>query len=790
MSKMFKLFLKFTIFSIIAGFIASIYMLFYFSRDLPDYNQLANYQPKATTRFYSADGKLLEEYAKEHRIFVPINSIPNSLIEAFIAAEDKNFYQHLGVDIISLIRAVVINAHNLIKNRRMTGGSTITQQVVKNFLLSSERSVIRKIKEAILSYRISKVYTKSKIMELYLNQIYLGKGAHGVGSAALKYFNKSVEELDIAESAFLAGLPKAPSTYDPRRNYTRAIARRNYVITRMVEDNYITPEAAQYAMKLPLKLKRYEKKYLTNAPYFATDVQTEIIEKLGVEALHTGGLTVITTLNSKLQHIANNAMRKRIHEFDYQTGYRGPLTKISIENWLDNLREIPDPEAIDNLKLAVILDIEKNKLLIGTKDGKNGKITEENYKWIKQKTPNAKLGVGDVIAVEQLAKNNYKLQQIPEINGGLVIMEPTDGRVLAMVGGYSFTFSKFNRASQALRQTGSVFKPLVYLAALENGIAPNTLFEDAPIEVIQGPGLPLWSPKNYEGQFQGWMPMRIGLEKSRNIITIKVAQAIGLEKLVEITKRFGIHPNPPKIYSLALGTLETSLINMTNAYAMMINGGKKIKPELIEMIKDRSGKVIYRRDKRTCANCNVILNNSTEVQKIDLPEINYIKPQYVTDPASSYQITSLLLGAAKNGTSRRVSILGKDKIIGGKTGTTNDSKDAWFIGFINDLVVGSYIGYDAPRSLGKYANGATTALPLFIDVMSNILPNHPTLPFKIPEGISLRKINRMTGKKALDNSEDTIMEAFKIGTEPQEENNLPQIYDPEQQYPKETLEIY
>lgn len=737
-------------------------LLYYYSQDLPDYSQLTNYYPNSVTRIYSQDGKLIEEYAFERRVFVPINSIPRLLIEAFIAAEDKNFYEHPGVDIIGILRAAISNIFNIIRHRRVEGGSTITQQVVKNFLLTSEVSIERKVKEAILSYRVSKVFTKDKILELYLNQTFFGKGAYGVAMAAQNYFNKSVEDLTIAEAAFIAGLPKAPSSFNPTKNYARVKERRDYVLMRMYEEGYIKQETVLEAIATPIILKQRDRNETVKADYYAELVREEVINRIGSkEEFYTGGLTIITSLNADYQKAADNALRQGIRDYDKKHGFRGRINSININNWHENLKQIVKPGGLLEYQLAVVLTLQDMQIEIGLEDGSKSKILLSDMKWAAANLKSAKtlLKAGDVIVVEKLS-SPYALRQIPLVNGGIIVMNPTTGQVLASSGGYDFTVSKFDRVTQALRQPGSLSKTFVYLAALENAVQPNTLFEDGPVEIDQGAGLPIWRPKNYKGDFLGLITMRSGLEKSRNLITVRVAQAIGLNKVAEIIKRLNINSEPKKVYSMVLGSLETTLEKMTTAYAIIANSGNKVTPHFVELIKDRNGKIIYRRDNRECRNCHI-----SDQQLADPPNpiISAPNSKMIIDEASNYQITSFLTGAVERGTAASAKKL--DKIIAGKSGTTNESMDTWFIGFTPKIIVGTYVGYDIPKTLGKTATGSSVALPIFINFMANVYANIPSLPFHVPDTIKLLRTDRKTGKvTALGD----IVEAFKI-------NDIPQI---------------
>ncbi len=702
-------------------------LVYYYAQDLPDFSQLSNYHPPSVTRIYAADGKLMEEYAKEHRVFVPISTIPPSLLEAFIAAEDKNFYEHPGIDAMGVVRAGIANIFKLIQGKRMEGASTITQQVVRNFLLSSERSLARKVKEAILSYTISKAMSKNQILELYLNQIFLGRGAYGVAAAAQVYFNKSVEELTIAESAYIAALPKAPSNFNPEKNYDRAKGRRDYVILRMAEDGYISPQAAREAIDSPITIIKRSKTDTVTADYYAEKVREEIIAKFGSEFFYNGGLTVITSLNSKYQVQAEKSLRKGIRDYDLKHGLRPVATKLKMEDWKKELNELADPAALLEYKLAVVLEAADVSIKVGLKNGTVASIPLSEMKWAATNLKSAKtiLKKGDVVVVEELEKG-YGLRQIPAVNGAMMVMHPYTGQVLAMVGGYDFKTSKFDRATQALRQPGSLAKTFVYLAAVERGISPNAIFEDGPISLSQGPGMPAWRPKNFKGDFLGNITMREGLAKSRNLITVRVAQRIGIGAVAETIKRLGVNENPPRFYSMVLGAIETKLDKMMSAYAAMANGGELVKPQFIELIQDINGKVIYRREAGSCKNCEVENIASTK-----LPEIILADYPRVIEPSAAYTINGMLQNVVEAGTAASAKKLGK--VMGGKTGTTNLSKDAWFIGFVPSAVVGTYIGFDSPKELGKRESGTTVALPVFIDFMSTAMKDVPSQPFYFPE---------------------------------------------------------
>jgi penicillin-binding protein 1A len=744
-------FLFWTAFNLaLLAFLAVLYLFYINSKDLPSYQQLEVYQPPIVTRFYSADGKLLEEYAKEHRLFLPINDIPDLVKHAFISAEDKNFYTHVGIDFAGILRSAIKNIISSSQGKRsLVGGSTITQQVVKNFLLTNEKSINRKIKEAILSYRITQVFSKDKILELYLNQIFLGARSYGVASAALNYFNKSLNELNLEEAAFLAALPQAPSYYNPHKNIDRALSRRNWVIDRMYDEGYLTKDMAIKAVAQPIKLHNREKEEVVDADFFAESVRQNIAEIYGDQSLYESGLMVRTSLNPKLQEFGDNALRNGIISYDQRHGYRGAIAKTKPnEDWAQKLKDMSQNGVnIDPWQYAAILQVGDKEVKLGLKDGRFASLNIQGSKWaLAGRQINKVLAAGDVIVVDK--DNNLK--QIPKVNGALVAMDPHTGRVLAMSGGYSFDNSKFNRATQAFRQPGSSFKPFVYLAALENGVAPNRIFEDSPIALEQGPGLPLWKPKNFYNDFLGPITFRRGLEFSRNPITVRVAQSIGIQKVVDIAKRFGITHNPPPYYSMVLGSMETTLLRLTNAYAVVANGGHKVTPSLIDKVQDRHGKVIYSGDKRACINCSSNNEMVPFIQENDL---------FVTDPRSAYQMVSLLEGVVAHAKSSGP-LRDMGKTIAGKTGTSNEAKDVWFIGFSADLVVGVFVGFDEPRSLGKRESGAMVAQPVFVEFMKKALADQPDKPFKMPDGLKLVKIDYLTGESTTSRT-GSIYEVFK-----------------------------
>jgi penicillin-binding protein 1A len=757
-------------------------LFWHFSKDLPDYSQLQNYEPPVMTRIHAADGSLLAEYARERRLYLPIQAIPKLVINAFVSAEDKNFYEHGGLDFSGIARAAFFYAENYGSNRRPQGASTITQQVAKNFLLTNEVSFQRKIKEALLALRIERTYSKDKILELYLNEIYLGMGAYGVAAASLLYFDKSVHELSIAEAAYLAGLPKAPNNYNPFRQRERAIERRNYVIDRMVEDEYITAQDGEKAKKEPLTVTpRPTGAHVYEAEYFAEEVRREIYERFGEKKLYEGGLSVRTTLDPKLQEFARKALMDGLVHYDEGDGWRGPVSKIDISgDWGSKLAEVKSLADISPWRMAVVLEIGDQSARIGLQPAREpsgnvsrerqvGIVPLEGVKWAmkadRKGGPRISqvLQPGDVIYVEPLSQDGtqYRLRQLPEASGAMVVMDPNTGRVLALVGGFSYDQSQFNRATQALRQPGSSFKPLVYAAALDNGYTPSTVVMDAPIEIDQGAGLGTWRPENYEQKFYGPQTLRFGIEHSRNVMTVRLAQDIGMPLIAEYAKRFGVYDDLPPYLSFALGAGETTVLKMATAYSMFDNGGRRIKPTLIDRIQDRWGHTIYRHDERECRGCDADKwQGQAEPVLIDHRE-------RVLDPLTAYQITSMLEGVVQRGTGTALKDLGKP--VAGKTGTTNDEKDAWFIGYTPDLVAGVYIGYDKPRHLHlpTGATGGHLAAPVVRDFLKQATAGKPGVPFLPPAGIKLVRIDARTGLRAGPGTTGSVIfEAFKPGTAP------------------------
>lgn len=765
----------------------------YFSRDLPDFSQLANYEPPVTTRLYAADGRLMAEYATEKRSFVPIEAMPEMLINAFISAEDQHFYEHHGVDPIGVARAMVTNIRNIGSGRRPIGASTITQQVARNFLLTNEVALERKIREALLAMRIERAYSKDKILELYLNQIYLGRGSYGVASAALNYFNKSLPELNLAEIAYLAALPKAPNNYHPVRQREAAIARRNYVIERMAEDGAVSESEALAGLASDLLVQPRDAADVVQADYFAEDVRRELIGLYGESALYQGGLSVRTTLDARYQRLAERALRQGLLDYDRRHGWRGPVTRFeTFDNWAERLGEVAQPAGAGTWILALVLESEERRAVLGFADGTQGLLPYEEVTWARPWLADQRIGAvpdrvsavlnkGDVVLVSRQPGQEgltplpiigaeagserppgsaviaYGLEQIPNVQGAMVAIDPHTGRVKAMVGGYDYELSEFNRATQAARQPGSAFKPFVYLAALTKGYTPSTILLDSPLAIEQGAELEIWKPENYSGDFFGPVPMRQGLEKSRNLMTVRLLLDIGLEPVHDIVRDFGVMQNMPLLYAMGLGAGEVTLLDMTTAYAMMVNGGKRIEPSLIDRIQDRTGHSTYKHDGRDCFGCQ--LSTWTDHLAPELPDDR----EQVVDPVAAYQIVSMMQGVVERGTARRLARLGLP--LAGKTGTTNDTYDAWFVGFSPDLAVGVYVGFDNPRTLGKTETGSSAAAPIFGQFMEEALSNQVVPPFRIPEGVRLVRVNPNTGLLA-QTGESGIWEAFAPGTEP------------------------
>ncbi|PCI87318.1 MAG: penicillin-binding protein [Hyphomicrobiales bacterium] len=774
---------------LIVGIGVTSYVIWEASQDLPDHKTLAAYEPKVTSRMHAANGQLLGEYAEERRLYIPYSSIPQRTIEAVISAEDKNFFTHSGIDFLAFARAMVTNVKILASgaNRRFIGASTITQQVAKNFLLTNDRNVMRKVKEALLTLRIESAYSKGKIIELYLNEINFGLRSYGIAAASLNYYGKTLDKLSIAQTAYLAALPKAPANYHPFRKTERAITRRNYVIDRMFQNGYITRDEMIEAQGEPLNVTpRPFGATIFAAEYFAEDARRKVIDLYGEKKLLRGGLSIRTTLNPSMQAQARDALVTGMVGYNRRFGgWRGAVSQLSsLDNWGEDLTKVKRPSDIKPWRLAVVLEVGKNTARIGLRPNVNrngeveairetGEIPYSEVKWAKPalkkggvgRTPKniaAVLSVGDVVYVEPATGGeHYRLMQIPLISGGIVAMDPHTGRVQALVGGFSYEMSQFNRASQAKRQPGSSFKPIVYAVALESGYTPSSLILDAPYEK-QIPGQKkIYRPQNYSKQFYGPSTLRLGIERSRNVMTVRLADEIGMRTIARYANNFGLYNDLKPYISMALGAGETTVLKMVAGYSVFANGGKRVNPTLIDRIQDRYGRTIYRHDERECLTCVAEQwTGQDEPKLID-------NSQRVIQATTAYQITSFMEGVVKRGTATIVNKLGKP--VAGKTGTTNDYKDAWFVGFTPDLVVGVYLGFDKPKNLGRTQTGGQLAAPVFLDFMQMALKDTPSIPFRVPNGLNFYRINGKTGIAALPGDSNIISEAFKNGAEPPEE---------------------
>ncbi|MDA9008930.1 penicillin-binding protein 1A [Alphaproteobacteria bacterium] len=748
-----KLFLFFGFWGTIAAIGGMAYLYHEYGRDLPSHEHMVNYAPPIATRLHAADGGLIAEYATEKRLFMPIEAIPQRVINPFLAAEDKGFYSHIGIDFISLAGAVVNNVERFISGRRLVGASTITQQVAKNFLAGNERRLERKIREAFIALRLEQDLSKGQILELYLNEIWFGLRSYGIAAAALNYFDKSLEELTLEEAAYLAALPKGASQYHPFKHEKRAIGRRNWVLNQMAENGFVTKEEAEAAKAMPLGVKQKRRTEIQAAPYFAEEVRKELVEHYGIKTVNEGGLSARTSVDLRLQKIADNALKDGLVAYDRRHGWRGPLARIETEGdaALVELMAMERPAALrDKWEVAFVVEVGSKSAELFLQSGDTGLLLLENVAWARAWKPGQKRGGkitkvtdvlrnGDVIAVSLIDADSktFELQQVPDINGALLAMDPHTGRVLAQSGGWDFEQSEFNRATQAARQPGSTIKPFVYLAALDQGYSPATTVLDSPVVIDQLQD-EAWRPENSDGKFLGPQPLRVGLERSRNLMTIRIADAVGMEKVSEYVKRFGIDENMPPYLSMSLGAGETTLIKMVRAYAMLVNGGKRIEPTMIDRVQDRRGKTLFKHDARYCHECE-----STEWNNLAMPALLDEREQ-IADPISAYQVVSMLRGVVQRGTARSL----RDTVnrpIGGKTGTTNKAQDAWFVGFTPDLVVGVYVGFDKPKPLGKGEYGGRAAGPIFRDFVNNALEGTPAQAFRVPKGVVFRNIDPVTG---------------------------------------------
>lgn len=829
---------------VVLGIAIAIFVLVYFIRvtkDLPSVKMLSDYRPPVMSRVHAGDGKLISEFRKEARVFVPIETIPKQLQYSFVAAEDKRFYSHNGWDPIGLTRAALMALPTKLKGRRVGGTSTITQQVAKNFLVGDEYSIDRKIREIMIARRMEKALSKDEILELYVNEIYFGRGAYGVAAASLNYFGKPMHKLDIAENSYLAVLPKGPSNYQLSnpRGYERAKNRQAYVLGRMAEDGYITEAEAEAAKVQELKiLDRFEGEEYLAAEYFVEEARKKIFDMYGEDELYEGGLSIRTTLDTRLQLAGRQALRSGLEAYDMRRGYRGPFAALDgFADWKAKLQAVDAPKDIGNWRVALVMKVDAEKAELAFADAmteapegeleldtdsaplhalrSKGELYIKDAKWAGKPLKDGKRGkspkratdilkAGDVILVERqnVKAERYNLRQVPDVNGGMIAMDPHTGRVLALVGGYSFEQSQFNRATQAYRQPGSAFKPFVYAAALEEGYTPATQVLDAPFvierddadecreiqdeeaAVLEGDDTPdlrrarnklvktdeegnviedeecevFYKPANYnQGKFYGLKTLRFGLEKSKNAMTVRMANDIGMRQVKQFGESMGIYDEVKPELAWALGAGETTVLRLAAAYSELVNGGKKITPTILDRVQDGKGKTIFVHANKTCTDCTA--DDWTGGPPPALPDDR----EQVMDPITAYQVTYMLKGVVDNGTGRSISVLGRP--LGGKTGTTNDYKDGWFMGFSPDLVAGIYVGYDNPKPLAGEAGGKVAA-PIFRDFMREALKDKSIVPFRIPEGITLSPVTRDTGEPSYIGAPDYILEAFRAGTEP------------------------
>ena len=782
----------------VGGLIAAAIYVVRATEDLPDYEQLAEYQPAIMSRVHAGDGRLIAEYAREHRVFLPVENISPTLINAFLAAEDKDFYEHGGLDFRGIVRATIANVGHILRDENLEGASTITQQVAKNFLLSSEQRLERKVQEMVLARRIERAFTKDQILELYLNEIYFGRRSYGVAAAALNYFGKSVDELSLAETAYLAAVVNGPALFHPERHPEAAVNRRNWVLGRMAANGFITEAEATEAMAEPFEVRdRLSGEQYLAAEYFVEEVRRQVFNVYGDDELYEGGLSIRTTLDTQLQLAARAALRGGLESYDRRHGYRGALGQIEAgDGWDERLEAYDAPRDIDDeWRLAVVLAVGADNARIGVLEpvsmedmidpdsgevladwtAVEGVIARSELEWARQTLDEGLLGprierasqvlsAGDVILVEGLADedsdaNNYGLRQIPAVNGGIMAMDPHTGRVLAMVGGYSFQQSQFNRATQARRQPGSAFKPFVYAAAMDNGYTPASMILDAPFVASGGPDLRFYRPQNYSERFYGMSTLRLGLVLSRNVMTVRLAQEMGMEPIVDYGVRFGIYDELDPVLAMSLGAGETTLWRLVAAYGALVNGGARVEPTILDRVQDRTGQTIYVHDERVCDSCDVE-NWSPDLREPRLPELG----EEVVSPVTAYQIVHILEGAVQSGTGTALRPLGRP--LAGKTGTTNDFYDGWFVGFGPDLVVGAYVGFDSPRSMGAGEAGGSVAAPIVRDFLEVALDNYPVAPFRVPEGVRLVPVDSRTGEPSVLGRSGVILEAFQPGTEP------------------------
>jgi penicillin-binding protein 1A len=790
----------------------------HFSRDLPDHQQLAAYTPATGTRIYAGDGSFIAEYASEHRIITPINDIPPLVVHAFLAAEDRDFFNHNGVNPMSILRAALADIVRYRRGQRPLGASTITQQLVRHFLLTNEVSVSRKIKEALLAYRIENQLSKNRILEIYLNEIYLGAGAYGVAAAADTYFAKTLTQLTPAEAAFLAALPKAPSNYNPQRHPDAARIRRDWVLDSMADQGWLSRSDADSAKAQPLAARPHVDPPPTDAGYFGEEVRRELFDRFGEKAVYEGGLIVRTSYVPVYQAMAQRAFRNGLVEYDRRHGWRGPLTHIATAQVAQStLSGMGEPVTMPNWRLATVTSVEASGAQILLKSGATGRVPLDELRWARRTIADQRLGPavsraqevlspGDIVLVEPLGATAaakrapgaplYGLRQVPDVSGGFVAMDPKTGRVFAIVGGWDFQQSQFDRVMQAKRQPGSAIKPFVYVTALENNFTPSSVIEDAPIELSQGPGLPMWTPGNYEGNYVGQTTLRQALVHSRNLATARLATLIGLPAIAKTIEKFGIMDKMPLYYSMALGAGETTLLRLTSAYSTLDNGGHNIMPSLIDLVQDRQGRILYQKGTRTCAACYIVAGTRIRADgdpgyvAVGPPDpgVIYIKdakfadkpllyrptkPDPMVDPIADHQIVSMMEGVVQQGTGIKVAAVGKP--LAGKTGTTSDWNDAWFVGFSPDIAAGGYVGFDQPHTLGDGETGGNVVAPIFRDFMADALKDAPAVPFPEAPGADMVLVNSITGQPTSSGDKDAILEAFRPGTGPRTGPNSDQI---------------
>ncbi|OLS48490.1 penicillin-binding protein 1A [Rhodovulum sulfidophilum] len=752
-----------------------------YARDLPDHEDLASYQPKTISRIYSGEGRLIDEFAEERRLFVPAEEIPDLVKAAFISAEDKNFYTHHGYDARGMAAALFDAVKS--RGRNVRGASTITQQVMKNFLLGGERTGERKIKELILATRIEETLSKDKILELYLNEIFLGQNSYGVAAAAQSYFDKTLSELRPEEAAYLAALPKAPSNYHPVRNHDAAIGRRNYVLHEMHDNGYLDDATYQAALAAPLRTVQngdYPPFSASLPPrdYFTDEIRRQLSQDFGQEEFFGGGLTIRATLDPELQTEAAEALRRGLEKYDRSRGvWRGtgksidPAELDTEDHWRAALAasDVPRDIRLDGQWLpAVVLTVEDQQMRLGiegVEDGEAGPalVPRKDISWLRGDFHD-NFKVGDVVLVRRMTGEDggfirWSLRQVPEIQGGFVAMDVNTGRVLAMQGGFSYQASVFNRATQAARQPGSSFKPFVYAAALDSGFTPATIVIDAPIEVDTGGGA-IWRPKNSSNKYYGPTPLRTGIERSRNLMTVRLAREVGMETVARYAEKFGVYDRLEPYLANALGSQETTLYRMVAAYAMFANGGERVEPTLVDRVQDRRGRTIYRHDSRICTDCGAV-----SIPEGQGPTIVSDRER-VMNAITAYQLTSMMRGVVERGTAAGRVRLGVPTA--GKTGTTNDSRDVWFVGFTSNIVAGCYMGFDRPRGLGRGSYGGSMCAPVFNEFMKVATAKYGGGPFKVPPGGRFIKIDRYTGERLADDAsgENVVAEYFREGEEP------------------------